>query len=64
MSTAEKKLWGAAGLRPAAAPNFFLPWSSSAFPLAFLSAFVRRFVGGYFVLGLIFHAVSGRGKRI
>ena len=40
MSTAEKKLWG--GGRPSAGrpPTISsLPWSSSAFPLAFLSAF-------------------------
>ena len=35
----------------AAPPIAFLPWSSSAFPLAFLSAFVRRFVGGILCLG-------------
>ena len=39
MSTAEKKRWGAAFGRPPTVS--FLPWSSSAFPLAFLSAFHR-----------------------
>ena len=39
--------WPKAG-RPPIIPC--LPWSSTAFPLAFLFACVRRFVGAYFVL--------------